>query len=259
MTKKQTYFGFSGQQLFAGLVIIGLLATFMGYGPLADEAPVSTATMVSESGEPAVVNSALQLDSAFVSVVSDSNTLADVNNGFNDDTNVASIQLDTETFESGGSTYFIMKTIDTAGNSQELLNFSESGSLTEPVTDQTIGVTVNIDESVIKGFTTTDQVHDATIYATGGSLVDNVGVRYYPIAVRSGDATLPAVYVDGDLDKKAYLWTAATATKNIDVTFDLSWTGVSKMDDLDKTTVKVTLDSGDDSPIKLDILKNKAL
>ena len=191
------------------------------------------------------------------------NTLADVDTNFNEVTNVIALQFDTmvDTTTSAGNTTFTMSTINTAGTTIELLNFTETGTLTEPITDQTTPVIVNIDLSVLGGFSNSDQVAYTSVSAAAGpQLTTTAGVKYYPISTRTTDSTKPAVKIDNVLDTTSYSWLASTTTQSIDVTFDISLTGVSKMRDIsDKITIPIDIAGGDDSPFKVELIRVDAI
>ena len=246
----------------AFLVVLGISA--LGYGPWADNADALKSDVNdSKSIVPLASAVDVQLNSEFVSVICNtSNTVADVDTNFNDATNVASLQFDTkvDTTTSAGNTTFVLSTKNIAGTTVELINYTETGTLTEPVTDQIVPMIINIDLSVLGGFSNSDQVAYTSVSADANYLLDTAGVKFYPISTRSTDSTNPSVKIDTVLDTKSYSWLAATTTQSIDVTFDISLTGVSKMDDIsDKVTVKVIIEGGDDSPIDIELIRNDAI
>ena len=249
------------------LLIVGLLVlagSALGYGPWADDTDAlksdsnSTGTIV--TGASAVV---VELNSEFVSVICNTtNTVADVDTNFNDVTNVISLQFDTnvDTTTSSGNSTFVLSTKNIAGTTIELVNYTETGTLTEPVTDQVVPMIVNIDLSVLGGFSNSDQVAYTDVSADANYLLDTSGVKFYPISTRATDSTNPSVKIDTVLDMKSFSWLASTTTQSVDVTFDVSLTGISKMDDIsDKVTVEVIIKGGDDSPIKVELIRNDAI
>ena len=260
--KEETkYFGFTGGQALVVIVLIVACVSFAGYGPLASQAESATNLSQSVAAPTSAVD--VQLNSEFVSVICNTtNTVADVDTNFNDVTNVASLQFDTnvDTTASAGNTTFVMSTKNIAGTTVELINYTETGTLTEPVTDQTVPMIINIDLSVLGGFSNSDQVAYTTVSAEANYLLTTAGVKFYPISTRSTDSTSPSVKIDNVLDSISYSWLASTTTQSIDVTFDISLTGISKMDDIsDKITVPVTIGGGDDSPIKVEFIRNDAI
>ena len=255
------YFGMTGGQLAVVVVLLGALISFAGYGPFASQADELKASSNGTQSVAGVSEANVQLNNEFVSVVCNTtNTIADVDTNYNDITNTASVQFDTNVSYAAGLTRFTMSTKNTAGTTVQLLNFTETGVLTEPVTDQTVPMIVNIDLSVLGGFSNSDQVDYSTVSAEANYLLDTAGVKFYPISTRSTDSTNPSVKIDTVLDSKSFSWLASTTTQSIDVTFDMSWTGVNKMDDIsDKISVPVTIEGGDDSPIRIEIIRNDAI
>ena len=260
-TEENKYFGFTGPQAIILGIIAVVVISWAGIGPFADD--VQSAVNNTGSAVPVAGASAVdvQLNSAFVSVICNTtNTVADVDTNFNDVTDVVSLQVDTNVSYAGGSSTFVMSTKDITGTTVELINYSETGTLTEPVTDQTVPMIVNIDLSVLGGFSNSDQVAYTTVSADANYLLDTAGVKFYPILARTTDSTNPSVKVDTVLDTKSFAWLASTATQSPDVTFDLSWIGVNKMDDIsDKVTVQVVIEGGDDTPIDIEIIRNDAI
>lgn len=248
--------GFTVPQFVVGLIMLGLFASMAGYGPFADDVDSLSAEKTVLPPD-TVVSGALKLDSAFVSMIVNTTTVANVDNNYNDVTNVVTAQFDTSVVTASGNTTFTLSTKDSSGATVELLSFNESGTLTVPATDQTVAVTINIDNSVIDGFNTNDEVKYASISASANSLTDDAGTAFYPITVRAIDTKKPAVKVDGTYDSNRFSWLASSATKNVDVTFYISWIGVNKMKDIsDKVSVPIIIDSGDDSPITIELIRN---
>ena len=261
--KEKLYFGMTGAQAIVVGILIVAVVSLLGYGPLADEAESISSNSTAATTVAAASAVDVQLNSAFVSVICNtSNTVADVDTNFNDATNIASLQFDTkvDTTTSAGNTTFLMSTKNTAGATIELINYTETGTLTVPVTDQTVPMIINIDLSVLGGFSNSDQVAYTDVSADANYLLDTAGVKFYPISTRSTDSTNPSVKIDTVLDTKSYSWLASTTTQSIDVTFDISLTGVSKMDDIsDKISVPVVIEGGDDSPITIELIRNDAI
>ncbi|HAE41493.1 MAG TPA: hypothetical protein DCG34_01050 [Clostridiales bacterium] len=252
MTKK--YFGRTGGELAVIAIVAFILAAAFNVGGVGD--------YVSGLGTGSVKQpvSTLALSSSFVSVVSDNNTLADSSsNNYVESTGVITIPVDAEVSNDGTATTFIFKTKNVTGSTIELMNFTETGVVTTPTTDQSVLVSVSITESVEGGLLSTDQVGYALIKVSASGLIDNSGNSYYPIAVRTTNKNLPAVYVDGTLDQKQYPWTLATADKNIDVTFNLSMAGFIAMDDLQKIPVDITLGNTQDGTMRVEFIKIAAL
>ena len=257
------YAGFSGPQALV-LIFLGILAvSALGYGPFAENADAlksdvnSTNSIIPPAGAADV-----KLNSAFVSVIANtSNTVADVDTNYNAITDVIALQFDTKITASGGNTTFLMSTKNIAGTTIELINYTETGTLTEPVTDQTVPMIVNIDLSVLGGFDNSDQVAYTKVEAAAGpQLLTTAGVKYYPITTRTTDSTKPAVKIDTVLDSTSFSWLASTTTQLMDVTFDISLTGVSKMKDIsDKISIPIYIEGGDDSPITVELIRVDAI
>ncbi|NPE27630.1 hypothetical protein HNV12_06520 [Methanococcoides sp. SA1] len=254
------YNGWFVLAIVAGIIIVAGVA-----GPLADKITIpiledgNTNKTASFGSNDDIIGEPLSLDSSFVSVVADSNTLADINTNFNDDTNTISLQVDAEYSDDGTNTTFVLKSKNTAGNVVTLLTFVEVGVLSVPTTDQSVEFTVNIDESVLKGFDNTLEVEDSKISASANRMQDTAGVYFYPITTRAGDSTSPEVKVDGRVDFSTYQW-VVTDSKSIDVTAKISTAGVLKMDDIsDKITIPIILENADDSPITVELIRNTAI
>lgn len=121
-------------------------------------------------------------------------------------------------------------------------------------------ITTAIDLSVLGGFADTQQVHYATVSASGNSLIDTTGTKFNPIVVKTTDTTKPAIKIDTVLDTKSYSWLASSSAVTTNVTFDISWIGVNKMQDIsDKITEPITINGGDDSPIRIEFIRNAAI
>lgn len=219
-----------------------------------DAGAVSEQTIVAGSG-------VLALDSEFVEVEIGNTDVASSTVNFNSDTNVVSIQVDAEVSDDGTDTLFVMKGVNVAGTTVELINTTVSGSvLTEMATDETVEMEIIISESYDSGFTTTLQAADASVSASANRLLGDDGQYFYPIALRAGSLAEPQVKVDGSLDTKSYSWTTATTDKTITVTCPISFNGVNQMDNIvDKVVIPVTAGNGDDSPITVELIKNTAL
>ena len=259
--EENKYFGFTGPQALVGVFLLVVIASLAGYGPWADNADALKSDV---NGTQTIVTGAadVELNSAFVSVIANvTNTVSDVDTNYNAITDVIALQFDTKITASGGNTTFLMSTKNIAGTTIELINYTETGTLTEPVTDQTVPMIVNIDLSVLGGFDNSDQVAYTTVSAEAGpQLLTTAGVKYYPISTRSTDSTKPSVKIDTVLDSTSFSWLASTTTQSIDITFDVSLTGVSKMNDIsDKISIPIYIEGGDDSPITVELIRVDAI
>lgn len=262
--KPETYFGLTGAQAAIGIVVLAIIATMAGFGPLASDdttPPATNTTTPTASFATSTSVQPLQLDSVFSSTKAGATVLADADNNYNDDTNIASLQFDTSLTVNGTTdTTFKLATINSAGSTITLLDWTETGVLTAPAADNTTTITTAIDLSVLEGFADTQQVHYGSVSASANSLTDTTGTKFYPIVVKTTDTTKPAVKINTVLDTKSYSWLVSSDSRTVNVTFDISWTGINKMQDIsDKIIVPITIEGGDDSPIKVEFIRNAAI
>lgn len=257
--------GFTIPQALVIVVLAAFAFSALGYGPFADDTDALKSNVTTPKSVAAGISVAtVELNSAFVSVIMNgTHTVADVDTNYNDITNVIALQVDTkvDTTASAGNTTFTMSTVNIAGAVVEMINYTETGTLTEPVTDQVVPVIVNMDLSVLRGFDNSDQVAYTKVEAAAGpQLTTTAGVKFYPIVTRSTDSTKPAVKIETVLDSTSFSWLASSTTKSVDVTFDISLTGVSKMRDIsDKISIPIYIEGGDDSPITVELIRVDAI
>ena len=198
--------GFTIPQAIVVVILAALALSALGYGPYADNADALKSDNATKSIVPPASAVDVKLNSAFVSVIANTtNTVADVDTNYNAITDVIALQFDTKVTASGGNTTFLMSTKNIAGTTVELINYTETGTLTEPVTDQTVPVIVNIDLSVLGGFDNSDQVAYTTVSAEAGpQLLTTAGVKYYPISTRATDSTKSSVKINTVLDSTSF-------------------------------------------------------
>lgn len=155
MVKK--YVGYTFNQWAAVAIVIIVASIGLGIGPINDwyqDRSSSTASIVGSGN--------MVLDSEFVSVVADSSIIADVDTNFNDATNTIALQFDSDRTNVGGTTTFRIKTKNVTG---DVVNVAVSGvtdagnTILVPTTDLTATVTINLDESVVSGFSIFDVIH----------------------------------------------------------------------------------------------------
>ena len=252
------YAGFTGVQWVVLAVLAAVFLTVAGVGPLADKA--SSMEVVSDDENDPLESADLSLDSSFTSVVCNSSTLANADTNFNEETNTVSLQVNAVASTDEDVTTFkiLSKTVD--GDAVLLHAFNESGTLTEPTTDGTVTATVTINSAVLAGFADTNEVEYSKVSASANRLIDTSGDYYYPFATRLGSTVSPEVKVDGTLDEKSYSWVATSTPVDHVITFKLSWTGINSMGDIsDKGIVTIDVDCADDSPFKIEMVKNAAL
>ncbi|WP_340819044.1 hypothetical protein [Methanolobus sp. WCC4] len=247
--EETVYFGLSGKAWLV-IIVVGLFAAGVYTGHI----DLSKAT---EAGS--VMSVDMALDSAFVSVVADNNTLADADNNFDKDDGVISIPVDAEVSDDGSTSTFLLKTKDTAGNSVELLNFTNTGVLTTPSDDESIEFVMTITAEDDGSFSSTQDVGHSLITAAASGLADASGDEYYPIVVRTTDTDNPVVYVDGEEDSEKYEWTTSTGTRSIEVSWNVSTGGVIKMDDLSSIPVTVNVEGADEEKFTVNLIRIEAI
>ena len=234
---------------------------------------VQAASTVSTVGTapPAAATSTLVLDSKFISLSTTDNdsaavTIADASSSnFDEDSGVISFQLDAEvdSTTTAGYTVFTLLARNDTGVSTVLLRVNETGTLTAPTTAMTKTMTFQITEDVVSGFDTTEQVLNQVVSASAPMLKGtptDAAALYSPIVVQTTDTNTPEVKVDGTKDTHSYLWTTATTTKTIDVTFDISFIEIDYMTDVtDRQTVTVTATGADDAPYMIELIRIAAI
>ena len=258
MASQKKYAGFTGIQ-WVVLIIAGVaLLSLAGVGPLADNV---SSFETNPSDKDTVKTGALSLDSSFVSLVSATNTLANADTNFNEDTNTVNMQVNAiASYDGTTETTFSILSKDVDGVVQVLHSFTEAGDLSVPTTDQTVEVTTTVNSAVLSGFSDTNQVEYSKVKASANRLIDTNGDYYYPFATRTGSTTVPEVKVDGTLDEKSYSWVATSAAVDHSITFKLSWAGINEMKDIsDKGIVTMNIDNADDTPIVIEMIRNSAL
>lgn len=135
--KPETYFGLTGTQAVIGVVVLAIIATLAGFGPMASDGTpaTNTTTPTASFGTSGSVPS-LQLYSAFSSTKAGSTILADADNNYKDNTNIVSLKFDTS-LTAATNTTFKLATINSAGSTITLLEWTETGVLTAPAADNT--------------------------------------------------------------------------------------------------------------------------
>jgi hypothetical protein len=247
-------------------VIAVIVMAFTGWGPIGEWAHgatddatqtfVSSGTDVDQATSTASI---LSLDSGFTDLTAEGYTIADSDTNFNEDTNTVSFQVDAEVSDDGTNTTFTIKSKDTDGSVQTLATITESGILSEPSSDLTADVSVNMSESVLGGFDSTDQVLYSTVSASATRLKDDSGEYFYPVTTGS-DSTKPLVKIDGTEDEKQYSWTADSSAIAPQITFSIDWSAINDMDDIsDEVQIPVEMQYGDDTPITVELIKNSAI
>ena len=103
--------GFTVPQFVVGSILLVLFASMAGYGPFVDDVEsLGAGTAVTTPASAAAVSGALKLDSAFVSMIVNTTTVANVDNNYNDVTNVVTAQFDTSVVTASGNTTFTLST-----------------------------------------------------------------------------------------------------------------------------------------------------
>ena len=224
-----------------------------------------------QTGTPAVAPVDLKLDSEFVTLVSTNNssgvvTLADVDSAnFDTDKSKITLQLDAEvdSTTSSGNTTFSLKARDNNGDSVTLLETTESGTLTAPTAAMTKTMTFTFSESLISGFSSTEQVANHVVAASAlmlkGTPTDSAAL-FSPIVVQTADTNKPEIKVDTTKDSHSYMWTTATTQKTISVTFDISFIDIRYMTVIsDSQPITITALGSDNAPYTIEIIRNDAI